>query len=258
MFLCCRQNIFLQNCRKFSLRSRIITDNLAEKLNYYQNEQSPTSFSIQQFVDLSQDRASLYNLVRREIPTRISRVINELPQYFPPAVYDQRTAQFIQDYFEMTFKEIETLPDKLDTIDNITESQFLEVLVRAGIRLGGTTEMISEALISSNTTSYTEQVLRIQPSLRRLFHQNVSIDVLVNVYKPKWTKKLNTSTCIDTSNDVIENLERAYEDARYLCEQHYINAPELQIESNTANVVFPYIPSHLYLIFFEVFKNSLR
>ena len=108
MFPCCRQNIFLQNCRKFSLRSRIITDNLAEKLNYYQNEQSPTSFSIQQFVDLSQDRASLYNLVRREIPTRISRVINELPQYFPPAVYDQRTAQFIQDYFEMTFKEIET------------------------------------------------------------------------------------------------------------------------------------------------------
>ena len=158
----------------------------------------------------------------------------------------------------MTFKEIETLPDKLDTIDNITESQFLEVLVRAGIRLGGTTEMISEALISSNTTSYTDQVLRIQPALRRLFHQNVSIDVLVNVYKPKWTKKLNTSTCIDTSNDVIENLERAYEDARYLCEQHYINAPELQIESNTANVVFPYIASHLYLIFFEVFKNSLR
>ena len=164
----------------------------------------------------------------------------------------------IQDYFKMTFKEIEALPKHVDYIDTKIESRFLEILVRAGIRLSGTTEMLSEALITSNSVSTEEDLLKLQTNLRRLFHQNLSIDVLVNVYKPKWTKKINTSTCIDTANSIVDNIETAYEDARYLCEQHYINAPELQIETKSTNVVFSYIPSHLYLIFFEIFKNSLR
>ena len=118
--------------------------------------------------------------------------------------------------------------------------------------------MLSEALINSKITEDKAKLSNIQPYLRRLFHQNLSIDVLVNVYKPKWTSKLTSTTCIDTNNNITENIDAAYEDARYLCEQHYINAPELIVQSNTSDVVFSYISSHLYLIFFEIFKNSLR
>ena len=247
-----------QICRFYSRKSLIINEKLNLRLKYYQEECSPTPYSIDHFVKLSQERSHLYNLVRSEIPIRISRVITQLPQYFPPELYEQRTAQFIQDYFEMSFKEIEALPLSITEIDPKIESKFLEVLVRAGIRLGGTTEMLSEALINSKITEDKAKLSNIQPYLRRLFHQNLSIDVLVNVYKPKWTSKLTSTTCIDTNNNITENIGAAYEDARYLCEQHYINAPELLVQSNTSDDVFSYISSHLYLIFFEIFKNSLR
>ena len=254
---CIRHRFTCNTVRHYTRRSTIINEDLLKRLKYYENE-NPTAYSIEQFVNYSQERSTLYNLVRKEIPVRISRVITQLPHYFPSQVYHQRTAQFIQDYFEMTFKEIERLPENIDVIDSKTESRFLETLVRGGIRLSGTTEMLSEALITSNIVNNEEDVLSIQSNLRKLFHQNLSIDVLVNVYKPKWTKKINNSTCINTANSIIDNIKTAYEDARYLCEQHYINAPELQIETKSTDIVFSYIPSHLYLVFFEIFKNSLR
>ena len=117
--------------------------------------------------------------------------------------------------------------------------------------------MVSESLLSSGVVDRQEEIVRLQPVLGELFHRNLSIDVLVNIYKPKWTKTMNNSTGIDPTNDLVKNIERAFDDARYLCEQQYMTAPEIVIENNT-NCVFPYIPSHNYLIFFEVFKNSLR
>lgn len=243
--------------RKFSaFSSRIINSELNYKLQHYES-QEPKPNTIQHFMNLSDDRAALYNLIRMEIPVRLARIIPSLPHYFPAEVYQQRTAHFLQDYFEMTFKEIETLPSSIETINRKLERDFLEVLVRAGIRLGGTTEMVSDSLLSSGVVDHQENIVRLQPVLGEIFHRNLSIDVLVNIYKPRWTKKIYNSTGIDPTNDLVKNIERAFDDARYLCEQQYMNAPEIVIENNT-NCVFPYIPSHNYLIFFEVFKNSLR
>ena len=243
--------------RKFSaFSSRIINSELNYKLQHYES-QEPKPNTIQHFMNLSDDRAALYNLIRMEIPVRLARIIPSLPHYFPAEVYQQRTAHFLQDYFEMTFKEIETLPSSIETINRKLERDFLEVLVRAGIRLGGTTEMVSDSLLSSGVGDHQENIVRLQPVLGEIFHRNLSIDVLVNIYKPRWTKTINNSTGIDPTNDLVKNIERAFDDARYLCEQQYMNAPEIVIEKNT-NCVFPYIPSHNYLIFFEVFKNSLR
>ena len=48
-----------------------------------------------------------------------------------------------------------------------------------------------------------------------------------------------------------------------LCEQYYLVAPELEVEEfsakapNTSNQVV-YVPSHLFLVLFELFKNSTR
>ena len=236
--------------------SSIINKDLTRKLEEY-SLIKPTACTIQEFLNISQDRAKLYNLVRTEIPVRLSGLIINMPDYLPPEVKDQRTGQFVKDYFEMSFKELESFPKHIDHIDKKTEAKFLEVLTRVGIRLGGTTEMLSEAILSSNILSSHQKYSNLQSTLNSIFRQNLSVDVLVNVYKPKWTKSFECITFIDPKNNIIEDLESAYGDARYLCEQHYINAPQLSISSNT-ETVFPFIPNHLYLIFFEIFKNSLR
>lgn len=242
--------------KNLSAFSSIINKDLTRNLENYSCIQ-PQAYSIHDFLEISQNRAKLYNIIRTEIPVRLSRLIINMPDYLPTEVKDQRTGQFVKDYFEMSFKELETFPQTVDHIDKITEAKFLEVLTRVGIRLGGTTEMLSDAILSSKILSDHQKYKDLQSVLNDIFRQNLSLDVLVNVYKPKWTKHLQCITCIDPKNNIVENIESAYDDARYLCEQHYINAPQLEITSSIENV-FPFIPNHLYLIFFEIFKNSLR
>lgn len=55
----------------------------------------------------------------------------------------------------------------------------------------------------------------------------------------------------------------AYENARFLCDQYYMASPELKLKQqngvekdNAIRIV--YVPSHLYHMLFELFKNSMR
>lgn len=55
----------------------------------------------------------------------------------------------------------------------------------------------------------------------------------------------------------------AYESARFLCDQYYLASPEMKLVQhneveNNRPIQMIYVPSHLYHILFEVFKNSMR
>lgn len=55
----------------------------------------------------------------------------------------------------------------------------------------------------------------------------------------------------------------AYDNARFLCDQYYLASPELKlVQHNDVNPEAPvrimYVPSHLYHMLFEIFKNSMR
>jgi len=62
---------------------------------------------------------------------------------------------------------------------------------------------------------------------------------------------------INTKTSPSEIAAQAIEDARYMCVRQYGDAPEVEIKGRT-DLVFSYIPSHLYYMLFEVIKNSLR
>lgn len=69
--------------------------------------------------------------------------------------------------------------------------------------------------------------------------------------------------CIDPFCDPGSVVIDAYENARFLCDQYYLASPELvltqhnELEKNTP-IRIVYVPSHLYHMLFEVFKNSMR
>ncbi|NWW39004.1 PDK3 kinase, partial [Panurus biarmicus] len=55
----------------------------------------------------------------------------------------------------------------------------------------------------------------------------------------------------------------AYETAKMLCEQYYTVAPDLEVEEFNAKapnkpIQVVYVPSHLFHMLFELFKNSMR
>lgn len=55
----------------------------------------------------------------------------------------------------------------------------------------------------------------------------------------------------------------AYENARFLCDQYYLDSPPLEMTEHNefegnAPIRIVYVPSHLYHMLFELFKNSMR
>lgn len=69
--------------------------------------------------------------------------------------------------------------------------------------------------------------------------------------------------CIDPVCDLGAVVQDAFENARFLCDQYYMASPELKLSQHNdlhpgAPVRIMYVPSHLYHIVFETFKNSMR
>jgi len=238
--------------------SRVLdTSKLRQRVEHC-GSQAPRPFSLQQLLDLAAHRPSLYCLLREELPVRLAHFISTLPVLLPKEVREQRLGQFLQDYTEMSFKEIEAFPSSVESIEPGLEKRWLEVLTRIGIRLGGTTEMIAEAVLSTGLLRDPTSQDMLQRDLPVILRQNLSIDALVSVYRPRWTKLPGcTPTCIHPNNELLEDIESAHEDARYLCEQHYLACPDLNVIKETDSS-FTSVPAHNYLIFFEIFKNALR
>lgn len=68
---------------------------------------------------------------------------------------------------------------------------------------------------------------------------------------------------IDPSCDVVEVVKDAYETSKMLCEQYYLTSPDMEIKEINAEspgqpLHIVYVPSHLYHMLFELFKNAMR
>ena len=110
----------------------------------------------------------------------------------------------------------------------------------------------------------------IQYFLDRLYMSRISIHMLISHHKALYCPEESKTTSpglrgtIDPKCDAVEVAKTAFENATFLCEQIYMDAPKLNIQwvdltnSDKNSVEFVYIPSHLYQMLFEVFKNSMR
>ena len=66
---------------------------------------------------------------------------------------------------------------------------------------------------------------------------------------------------INPQTDIRAILTEAYQDAKFLCEQGYMDVPRLKLVDNCVSDICwkgVHVPSHIRYIFFEIFKNSMR
>ncbi|KAF5269838.1 hypothetical protein FQR65_LT05884 [Abscondita terminalis] len=114
----------------------------------------------------------------------------------------------------------------------------------------------------------------IQYFLDRFYMSRISIRMLINQHTLLFGGQLERAPgpnkskyigCIDPQCNLVSVIQDAYENARFLCDQYYLASPELVIEQFAedepkieTDVRIVYVPSHLYHMLFELFKNSMR
>uniref|UniRef100_H3A953 Protein-serine/threonine kinase n=1 Tax=Latimeria chalumnae TaxID=7897 RepID=H3A953_LATCH len=90
-----------------------------------------------------------------------------------------------------------------------------------------------------------------------------ALAMLTTYQKKKKKKPFNVTYCTIIYH-ICECIPDAYESAKMLCDQYYLGSPELNVEEIQDHrgehlpVHMVYVPSHLYHMLFELFKNAMR
>uniref|UniRef100_A0A673VW59 Protein-serine/threonine kinase n=1 Tax=Salmo trutta TaxID=8032 RepID=A0A673VW59_SALTR len=222
---------------------------------------SPSPLSMKQFLDFGSTNAcekTSFAFLRQELPVRLSNIMKEL-NLLPDRLLTTPSVQAIRN-----------LSENIDSPLSLPLSRFVESLETIRNRHNDVVPTMAQGVIEYKDAFGQDPVTsqNIQYFLDRFYMSRISIRMLINQHTLIFNGNTNpahpnTIGCIDSLCDVTEVIRDAFESAKMLCEQYYLGAPELELrEMNSNNVRDPiqisYVPSHLYHMLFELFKNAMR
>ncbi|XP_036768690.1 pyruvate dehydrogenase kinase, isozyme 3 isoform X3 [Manis pentadactyla] len=208
---------------------------------------SPSPLSIKQFLDFGRDNAcekTSYMFLRKELPVRLAN----------------------------TMREVNLLPDNLLNRPSVrlVQSCFLQVLIKVRNRHNDVVPTMAQGVIEYKEKFGFDPFIssNIQYFLDRFYTNRISFRMLINQHTLLFGGDINPAHpkhigSIDPTCNVADVVKDAYETAKMLCEQYYLAAPELKVEEFNAKapnkpIQVVYVPSHLFHMLFELFKNSMR
>ncbi|XP_068192658.1 pyruvate dehydrogenase (acetyl-transferring) kinase isozyme 2, mitochondrial-like [Antennarius striatus] len=233
---------------------------------------SPSPLSMKQFLDFGSAHAcerTSFVFLRQELPVRLSNTMKEV-QLLPHRLLDTPSVQLVHSWYSQSLMEILDFLDK-NPDDQSVLDMFVEVLENIRNRHNEVVPTMAQGVIEYKDAFGQQDAVtdhNIQYFLDRFYTNRISIRMLINQHTLVFNGNVNpahpdTIGCIDSMCDVTEVVRDAYESAKMLCEQYYLGAPELELRHVNANnvrepIYISYIPSHLFHMLFELFKNSMR
>uniref|UniRef100_A0AAQ5Z6C8 Protein-serine/threonine kinase n=1 Tax=Amphiprion ocellaris TaxID=80972 RepID=A0AAQ5Z6C8_AMPOC len=232
--------------------------NTNPKIEYY-SRFSPSPLSIKQFLDFGKDNAcekTSYMFLRKELPVRLANTMREV-NLLPDKLLSQPSVRLVQkcitDHLQMLFF-----------------FSFLELLIEIRNRHNDVVPTMAQGVIEYKEKFGFDPFIssNVQYFLDRFYTNRISFRMLINQHTLLFGNDTNPAHpkhigSIDPTCSVAEVVSDAYDTAKMLCEKYYLAAPGLQIEE--FNMKAPkkpiqavYVPSHLFHMLFELFKNSMR
>ncbi|XP_061698201.1 pyruvate dehydrogenase (acetyl-transferring) kinase isozyme 1, mitochondrial isoform X2 [Syngnathoides biaculeatus] len=227
------------------LRSSV---SVGKDIDYY-SKFSPSPLSMKQFLDFGSENAcekTSFTFLRQELPVRLANIM----------------------------KEINLLPDNLLRTPSVrlVQSCFTDAVIKIRNRHNDVIPTMAQGLVEYKETHGTDPVVsqNVQYFLDRFYMSRISIRMLLNQHTLLFGGKVKVNPAhpkqigsIDPHCGVSEVVKDAYENARNLCDRYYMNSPELTLEEFNVKdegkpITMVYVPSHLYHMVFELFKNAMR
>jgi len=260
---------------------RVTYNKVATLINSYCNY-NPSPLSLKKFADFGkvinaaaqneslfkQVEIKSYDFLKEELLVRLALMTKEM-LYLPDKLIKTSSVQLVYSWYLKSFEEVlnfktveanESILKKFNqTLNGIVE-RHTEVVPHMAMG-------ILQLQETYGIDTKTEQ--NIQYFLDRFLMSRISIRMLINQHVMQFFNKKPDHPfaigSIDPNCDVIAVIEDAFNNAKFLCDQYYLCSPDLELETknvfekdsdNKINLV--YVPSHLYHIAFELYKNAMR
>ena len=122
---------------------------------------------------------------------------------------------------------------------------------------GNQKNMRKKGPISSKFVEF-DQLENCHAFLDRFYVSRIGIRVLIGQYLSlRQAPVENYIGIICSKTSPYEIVNRAIDDASFMCTRKYGDAPEVNI-TGRLDLTFPYVPTHLHYIMLELLKNSMR
>ncbi|KAG8124920.1 putative Pyruvate dehydrogenase kinase protein [Naja naja] len=254
------------------LRSVSPLNTIPQQVDFYCRF-SPSPLSMKQFLDFGSDNAcekTSFMFLRQELPVRLANIMKEI-SLLPDNLLKTPSVQLVQSWYVQSLQEILDFKDK-NADDTEAVSRFKDTVITIRNRHNDVIPTMAQGVIEYKDNYGVDPVTsqNVQYFLDRFFMSRISIRMLLNQHtllfggnvevNPAHPKHIGS---IDPKCNVVEVIKDGYENAKSLCDLYYMNSPELILEEK--NVKSPgqpmqvvYVPSHLYYMVFELFKNAMR
>ncbi|XP_031285786.1 pyruvate dehydrogenase (acetyl-transferring) kinase, mitochondrial [Pistacia vera] len=197
--------------------------------------------------------------LHKELPIRIARRAIEL-ESLPYALSEKPAVLKVRDWYLDSFRDMRSFPEIKDSSD---EREFTQMIKAIKVRHNNVVPMMALGVqqlkkVMDPKIVY-EDLDEIHQFLDRFYMSRIGIRMLigqhVELHNPN--PPPHCVGYINTKMSPMKVARNASEDARFICLREYGSAPEVNIYGDP-DFTFPYVPSHLHLMVFELVKNSLR
>ncbi|XP_018416640.1 PREDICTED: pyruvate dehydrogenase kinase, isozyme 3 [Nanorana parkeri] len=248
----------------------LLKNTIPNQIEYY-SKFSPSPLSIKQFLDFGRNNAcekTSYLFLRKELPVRLANTLKEV-NLLPDSLLQRPSVKLVRSWYMQSFLELLEYENKSPEDPDVLYN-FLNVLIQVRNRHNDVVPTMAQGVIEYKEKYGFDPFVssNIQYFLDRFYTSRISFRMLINQHTLLFGGDINPAHpkhigSIDPSCNVPEVVKDAYETAKMLCEQYYLSAPELKIEEFNAKapgkpLQVVYVPSHLFHMLFELFKNSMR
>ncbi|XP_042052154.1 pyruvate dehydrogenase (acetyl-transferring) kinase, mitochondrial-like [Salvia splendens] len=197
--------------------------------------------------------------LHKELPIRISRRAVEL-ESLPYGLSLKPAVLKVRDWYLESFRDVRSIPE---IKDNSYELDFTQMIKMVKVRHNNVVPMmalgVQQLKKDLNRKIGDEGLDEIHQFLDRFYMSRIGIRMLIGQHVALHDPDPPPDCVgyIHTKMSPVEVARNASEDARAICLREYGSAPDINIYGDP-KFTFPYVPTHLHLMVFELVKNSLR
>ncbi|KAG9459942.1 hypothetical protein H6P81_004450 [Aristolochia fimbriata] len=197
--------------------------------------------------------------LHKELPIRIARRAIEL-ESLPFGLSEKPAVLKVRDWYLDSFRDLRSFPDIKDSSDELAFTQMIKMIkVRHNNVVPAMALGVQQLKKELNPKCVPQDLEEIHQFLDRFYLSRIGIRMLIGQHVALHNPDPQPGVVgqIHCKMSPVVVADGASQDARSICLKEYGSAPEVEIYGDP-NFTFPYVPSHLHLMVFELVKNSLR